>query len=382
MTDVISSSSNSNSDDSYDDEISRSSREEEDLVFRSDEESGRSTYSQNSKDNGSRSLSPSPFYSDEESHEKRIRNGDPRKSQNEDESYDSSKISTEERSTNSETRNIVKDTTNHTKATNSKELQAQHSKPKHASPNGRCKSIAILGTMSDAGKSVVTAGLCRLLSNNGVRVAPFKAQNMSNNASPALLPDPRQREKLYQSFQAAVGTSYQQTPRSTTEQGYGEIGTAQALQAEACRLIPRVEMNPVLLKSGGKNSKGEYLCSVVVLGKQVIRETYGELNKRTTSLRSMVLESHAALAEGSDVIILEGAGSCTELNLIDRDIVNLPLVRELKSPWLLVANIDCGGVVSVHTILFLVPNGERIVLHITSVSSPQLVTAVCTNCWN
>jgi adenosylcobyric acid synthase len=111
-----------------------------------------------------------------------------------------------------------------------------------------------------------------------------------------------------------------------------EIGTAQSLQAEACKIIPRVEMNPVLLKSGGTNENGEQLCSVVVLGKQIIRETYGDLQKRTTSLRSMVLESHRALAEatGAEVIVIEGAGSCTELNLMDRDIVNLPLVRSLN----------------------------------------------------
>jgi hypothetical protein len=111
-----------------------------------------------------------------------------------------------------------------------------------------------------------------------------------------------------------------------------EIGTAQSLQAEACKIVPRVEMNPVLLKSGGKNEKGEYLCAVVVLGKQIVRETYGELQKRTSSLRSMVLESHHALAEatGAEVIVIEGAGSCTELNLMERDIVNLPLVRSLS----------------------------------------------------
>lgn len=111
-----------------------------------------------------------------------------------------------------------------------------------------------------------------------------------------------------------------------------EIGTAQSLQAEACKIVPRVEMNPVLLKSGGKNAKGEHLCSVVVLGKQIIRETYGELQKRTSSLRSMVLASHHALSEatGAEVIVMEGAGSCTELNLMERDIVNLPLVRSLN----------------------------------------------------
>lgn len=196
----------------------------------------------------------------------------------------------------------------------------------------------------------MAAGICRILSNKGVRVAPFKAQNMSNNAAPALLPDRERRERLYESFHAAVGSSSKTAPEAplnaTEQQGYGEIGTAQALQAEACRLVPRVEMNPLLLKSGGRNKHGEFLCSVIVLGKQIVNETYGQLGKRTTSLKRMVLQSHSALAQATDadVIVLEGAGSCTELNLMDRDIVNIPLVRALDCHWLLVANIDCGGV--------------------------------------
>ena len=185
----------------------------------------------------------------------------------------------------------------------------------------RVKSLAVLGTGSDVGKSTIAAGLCRLLSNNGVRVAPFKGQNMSNNSQPALRHD---------------GT-------------YGEIGTAQVIQAEACRILPRVEMNPVLLKSGGRrDSDGAYLCSVHVLGKALVVEDYGALGKRTEELRSMVLDAHNRLADVTDaeVIILEGAGSCTELNLMERDIVNLPLIRKLKPAcrWLLVANIDPGGV--------------------------------------
>ena len=205
------------------------------------------------------------------------------------------------------------------------------------SPAGRGgpKSIAVLGTMSDAGKSVIAAAICRILVNGGKRAAPFKAQNMSNNAAPALLPEGSRGEYLYKSFEHSVnnaGGSPIHAASPIQEPGYGEIGTAQSLQAEACRLVPRVEMNPVLLKSGGKNSNGEYLCSVYVLGKQMIRETYGDLRKRTGSLQRMVIESHRALADvtKADVIVIEGAGSCTELNLMDRDIVNLPLVRALQ----------------------------------------------------
>jgi hypothetical protein len=193
------------------------------------------------------------------------------------------------------------------------------------------KSIAVLGTMSDAGKSVIAAAICRILLNGGKRVAPFKAQNMSNNAAPALLPDNDRRNDLYKSFERAAGGVIN-VSSPVQDPGYGEIGTAQSLQAEACKLVPRVEMNPVLLKSGGKNSKGEAMCSVFVLGKQMIRETYSDLRKRTGSLQQMVLGSHKALAEvtKADVIVIEGAGSCTELNLMDRDIVNLPLVRSLQ----------------------------------------------------
>ncbi|EED90084.1 cobyrinic acid synthase, partial [Thalassiosira pseudonana CCMP1335] len=178
-------------------------------------------------------------------------------------------------------------------------------------------SIAVLGTGSDVGKSIVTAGICRVLTRAGKRVAPFKSQNMSNNASPALITN-----------------------------SWGEIGTAQALQAEACGLMPRVEMNPILLKSGGRSSDGAYLCSVIVLGKHYVTQTYGALGEQTSRIMELVLKAHASLADvtNSEVVVCEGAGSCTELNLMERDVVNLPLVRKLNCPWLLVADIDKGGV--------------------------------------
>jgi adenosylcobyric acid synthase len=183
-----------------------------------------------------------------------------------------------------------------------------------------CSSLAVLGTGSDVGKSTITAGICRVLTNHGLIVAPFKGQNMSNNSKPALLPD---------------------------GEGYGEIGIAQAIQAEACHMLPRVEMNPVLLKSGGRReSDGAYLSSVLVMGRLLATEDYGQLKSRTETLMDLVLDAHCQLhhATNAQVIIMEGAGSCTELNLMDRDIVNLPLVRKLGCPWLLVANIDPGGV--------------------------------------
>jgi adenosylcobyric acid synthase len=215
-------------------------------------------------------------------------------------------------------------------------------------------TLAVLGTMSDAGKSTIAAGICRVLSNGGLQPAPFKAQNMSNNAHPAWIPT-----------EESSNGKGDETGRIS----YGEIGVAQAVQARACRLPPTVQMNPVLLKSGGtrpvrrtSSSSGEisdsqeveYLCSVVVLGRTVAVETFGELGTRRDTLLQLVLHAHEDLVRqfSADVVVMEGAGSCTELNLMSRDIVNLPLVRALRHKigigvqckWLLVANIDCGGV--------------------------------------
>ena len=102
-------------------------------------------------------------------------------------------------------------------------------------------------------------------------------------------------------------------------------------------------MNPILLKSGGqRESDGAYLCSVFVLGKHLATEDYGALGNRTQNLLDLVVDALHKLP--TTAVILEGAGSCTELNLMDRDVVNIPLVRRLHCPWLLVANIDPGGV--------------------------------------
>lgn len=235
-------------------------------------------------------------------------------------------------------------------------------------------TLAVLGTMSDAGKSTITAGLCRVLRNGGIRPAPFKAQNMSNNAYPALIP----------LSSSSSGENWKDEMKTGRRSSYGEIGVAQAVQARACRLPPTVHMNPVLLKSGGtrrrprpirrRSASGgnkdnedsssssadadehdvEYLCTVVVLGRTLAVETFGELGQRRDTLLELVLRAHDDLIRhaSADVVVMEGAGSCTELNLMSRDIVNLPLVRALQNrggggrccKWLLVANIDCGGV--------------------------------------
>jgi adenosylcobyric acid synthase len=171
--------------------------------------------------------------------------------------------------------------------------------------------LLIAGTTSDAGKSVLTAGICRWLHRRHVRVAPFKAQNMSNNSVVVVTPDGRG----------------------------GEIGRAQAMQAAACGIAPDLRFNPVLLKPGSDRSS-----QVVLLGEAVDTVTAG--NYRT--LRPRLAETaHAALADlrtDYDVVICEGAGSPTEINLRDGDFVNMGLARRFGLPTVVVGDIDRGGV--------------------------------------
>ena len=166
----------------------------------------------------------------------------------------------------------------------------------------------VLGTASHVGKSILTVGLGRILADDGYRVAPFKAQNMSLNS--AATPDG------------------------------GEIGRAQALQAEACRVIPRVEMNPVLLKPSTDTG-----AQVVLLGKiwgQVTAWDYH--TRRVEHLFPAVLDAYKCLARDHDVILLEGAGSPAEINLREHDIVNMRMAHAADAACLLVGDIDRGGV--------------------------------------
>ena len=172
----------------------------------------------------------------------------------------------------------------------------------------RARSIMFQGTASNAGKSVLTAALCRILLQDGVRVAPFKAQNMSLN-----------------SFVTADG---------------GEMGRAQVVQAQACRLAPDVRMNPILLKPNT-----DVGCQVILRGRVV-----GNMNvhqyaqyKEERGERA-AHECYDSLADEYDVIVLEGAGSPGEVNLKRQDIVNMRMARHANSPVLLVGDIDRGGV--------------------------------------
>jgi adenosylcobyric acid synthase len=172
----------------------------------------------------------------------------------------------------------------------------------------RKRALMILGTASHVGKSIVTAGLGRIFSDEGYRVAPFKSQNMSLNSA-------------------------------TTPDG-GEIGRAQALQAEACRVVPQVEMNPILLKPTTDTG-----AQVIVLGKiwkQVTAFDYH--TRRVEQLLPQVLDAYERLAADHDLVLLEGAGSPAEINLRQHDIVNMRMAHAADAACLLVGDIDRGGV--------------------------------------
>ncbi|HVA61535.1 MAG TPA: cobyric acid synthase [Mycobacteriales bacterium] len=187
-------------------------------------------------------------------------------------------------------------------------------------------ALLVAGTTSDAGKSVVTAGLCRWLSRQGVRVAPFKAQNMSLN-----------------SFVTLDG---------------GEIGRAQAMQAAAAGVEPRAAMNPVLLKPGGERHS-----QVVVLGQPVAEVDAMSYRNLKPALLEIVLEALSELRRLYDVVICEGAGSPAEINLRDRDIANMGLARAADLPVLVVGDIDRGGLFAAlyGTLALLEPADQRLV---------------------
>jgi len=171
----------------------------------------------------------------------------------------------------------------------------------------KARALAVLGTGSDVGKSVIAAGLCRLLVRAGVRVAPFKAQNMSNN-----------------SFVTRDGK---------------EIGRAQALQAQACGLDPHTDMNPILLKP-----ESDRCAQIVVQGKVWGKSEARDYFRQKAELAERVRESYARLVKRYDMIVIEGAGSAAEMNLRDRDLANWAMVELADARVVLVADIDRGGV--------------------------------------
>ena len=170
-------------------------------------------------------------------------------------------------------------------------------------------ALLVAGTSSDAGKSVVVAGLCRLLARRGTRVAPFKAQNMSNNSV-------------------------------VTVEG-GEIGRAQAMQARAAGLAPSVRFNPILLKPGSDRTS-----QLVIRGQVADSVTAAGYVEHRDRLAGIVLDELSSLRAEFDVVICEGAGSPAEINLRPTDLTNMGLARAADLPVILVGDIDRGGLLA------------------------------------
>jgi adenosylcobyric acid synthase len=170
-------------------------------------------------------------------------------------------------------------------------------------------ALLVCGTSSDAGKSMVVAGLCRLLARKGIRVAPFKAQNMSNNSA-------------------------------VTVEG-GEIGRAQAMQARAAGLAPSVRFNPILLKPGS-DTTSQLVIGGQVAGSVTAAEYWSDRNR----LAAVVQGELARLRAEFDAVICEGAGSPAEINLRATDLVNMGLARAANLPVIVVGDIDRGGLLA------------------------------------
>ncbi|MDH6197405.1 adenosylcobyric acid synthase [Mycobacterium frederiksbergense] len=187
-------------------------------------------------------------------------------------------------------------------------------------------ALLVAGTTSDAGKSMVVAGLCRLLARKGLSVAPFKAQNMSNNSA-------------------------------VTVDG-GEIGRAQAMQARAAGLAPSTRFNPILLKPGGDRTS-----QLVVRGRVAGTVAAGDYFTHRDRLAALVADELASLRAEFDAVICEGAGSPAEINLRGTDLANMGLARAAGLPVVVVGDIDRGGLLAhLHgTVAILEPEDQELI---------------------
>ena len=187
-------------------------------------------------------------------------------------------------------------------------------------------ALLVAGTSSDAGKSIVVAGLCRLLARKGIRVAPFKAQNMSNNSV-------------------------------VTTEG-GEIGRAQAIQARAAGLEPSVRFNPILLKPGGDRTS-----QLVIRGLVAESVSAAGYLRHRERLAGIVGDELSCLRREFDAVICEGAGSPAEINLRATDLANMGLARAANLPVILVGDIDRGGLLAhlFGTVAVLEPDDQALV---------------------
>ena len=191
-------------------------------------------------------------------------------------------------------------------------------------PKAPC--LAVFGTGSDVGKSIVAAAFCRIFADKGLRVAPYKAQNMSNNSG-------------------------------VTPEGL-EMGRAQIVQAEAAGIAPHVDMNPVLLKP-----TSEVGSQVVVLGEAIGNQSAMDYHQKKRQLVSAARGALDRLRSKHDLVVMEGAGSCAEVNLLEHDIVNLPMAAHAEAPVILVGDIHRGGIFAqlVGTLECLEPDYRRLV---------------------
>lgn len=168
-------------------------------------------------------------------------------------------------------------------------------------------TLMVQGTTSDAGKSILVTAICRILARHNIAVAPFKSQNMALNSA-------------------------------VTADG-GEIGRAQAVQAEACYLEPSVAMNPVLIKPNS-----DIGAQIIVNGKALTNMQAEQYHNYKPELLALVVDAHRQLYEAFEVVVVEGAGSPAEINLRDRDIANMGFAEAIDCPVIIVADIDRGGV--------------------------------------
>jgi adenosylcobyric acid synthase len=168
------------------------------------------------------------------------------------------------------------------------------------------KAIMVQGTGSDVGKSILVCALCRIFRQEGLKVAPFKAQNMSNN-----------------SYVTADGR---------------EMGRAQVAQAEAAGILPEAEMNPILLKPSGNNGS-----QIITMGRPLRHMTAHEYYENKDSMLEIAKEAYESLSNEYDVIVIEGAGSPAEINIKDNDIVNMKIAEIADAPVILVTDIEKGG---------------------------------------
>ncbi len=185
------------------------------------------------------------------------------------------------------------------------------------------KKIMLQGTASNVGKSIITTGLCRIFKQDSYKVIPFKSQNMALN-----------------SF--------------ITKEGL-EMGRAQVSQAEACGIDPIADMNPILLKPGGNNK-----CQVIVRGKVVGDMSSKEYYEYKLELIKILDGIFKEFEEEFDIVVMEGAGSCAEINLMDRDISNMGMAQIADAPVILIGDIDRGGVfASIAGTMLLLPEEDK-----------------------